>query len=41
MIFISPTFYKNKIKDVYDCPGKLVWCFFLLWLRIFFSAYTK
>jgi len=27
MIFSSPTFYKDKIKNVYDntvCPGKLL-----------------
>ena len=32
MIFISPTFYKNKIKHIYDntvCPGKLLCCFFV------------
>ena len=32
MIFVSPTFYKNKIKMFYDntvCPGKLLLCFFV------------
>ena len=31
-IFISPTFSKNKITNVYDntvCTGKLLWCFFV------------
>jgi len=30
MTFISPTFFLNKIKNVYDntvCPGTLLWCF--------------
>jgi len=42
MIFISPTFYKNKITNVYDntvCPGKRVCCFFVN--GNVFSAYTK
>ena len=41
MIFISPTFYENKIKNVYDnigCPGKLLWCFFVNG-NVFFSQH--
>ena len=41
MIFISPTFKKNRIKNVYDntvCPGKLVWCFFVN-CNVFFSQH--
>ena len=43
MIFISPTFFKNKIKNVNDntvCPGKLL-CVFFVNVTYFFSAYTK
>ena len=41
MIFSSPTFYKDKIKNVYDntvCPGKLLWCFFVNG-NVFFSQH--
>ena len=42
MIFISPTFYKNKIKKVHEnpvCPGKLLWCFFVNG-NVFFSQHV-
>ena len=42
MIFISPIFYKNEIKnDVYDntvCPGKPLWWFFVNG-NVFFSQH--
>ena len=41
MLFIGPTFYKNKIKNVYDntvCPRKLLWCFFVNG-NVFFSQH--
>ena len=40
--FISPTFYKNKIKNVHEnpvCPGKLLWCFFVNG-NVFFSQHV-
>jgi len=39
--FITPTFYKNKMKHVYDntvCSGKLAWCFFVN-CNVFFSQH--
>jgi len=42
MILISPTFYKNKNKNVYDntvCPGKLLSCFFVNGNVFFLSIY--
>ena len=41
MSFMRPTFYKNKIKNVYDnavCPGKLWWCCFVNG-NVYFSQY--
>ena len=41
MKFISPTFYKNKMKHVYDntvCPGTLLWCIFVNG-NVFFSKH--
>ena len=41
MILISPTFYKDKIKNVHEnpvCPGKLLWCFFVNG-NVFFSQH--
>ena len=40
-IFISPTFLKNKIKNVYEnpvCPGNILWCFFVN-CNVFFSQH--
>ena len=42
MIFISPTFYKDKIKNVHEnpvCPGKLL-CFFFVNGNVFFSQHV-
>ena len=41
MIFISPTFYKNKIKHVYEntvCPGK-PFCVFVVNGNVFCSQH--
>ena len=42
MIVISPTFYKDKIKNVHEnpvCPGKHLCCCFFVNGNVFFSQH--